>query len=355
MELYKKSLDVILENQSAYGSFIACPTFPTYHFSWIRDSSFIAYALDVTGEYQSAEKFYNWLKCVIEKNEFKINALEKKITEGSALTKSDFLNARFTLDGNEEPDTGWGNFQLDAYGTWLWGFAEHVKKTGNFELITQFKKCIDLTVKYISNLWYYPNFDVWEENSDKIHTSTLACLYGGLNSISELINDDKINCLKNHIRSYILTNCVKNDRFVKYIGTDEVDASLLWLSIPFEVTDIDNPIYVNTVRKIEDDLLCNGGVHRYKTDTYYGGGEWILLSCWLGWYYAKTGNDEKAKKILQWVEGTADENGFLPEQDCKHMNDGTYYDEWENMWGKPAKPLLWSHAMYVILKNEVLE
>lgn len=109
---------------------------------------------------------------------------------------------------------------------------------------------------------------------------------------------------------------MKNDKFVKYIGTAEVDASLLWLSVPFEVVEIDNPIYVNTVKKIEEDLMCNGGVHRYKADTYYGGGQWILLTCWLGWYYAKVGNIEKAKQMLHWVEGTADEIGRTGFRNC---------------------------------------
>jgi len=28
-------------------------------------------------------------------------------------------------------------------------------------------------------------------------------------------------------------------------------------------------------------------MHRYADDTYYGGGEWVLLATWLGWYYVE--------------------------------------------------------------------
>lgn len=140
--------------------------------------------------------------------------------------------------------------------------------------------------------------------------------------------------------------------FVKYIGTDDVDASLLWLSIPFEVVPFDSEVFRNTVQRIEAELISGAGVHRYKKDTYYGG-EWILLSCWLGWYYAMGGQTEKAKTILNWVESTADKNGYLPEQVCTHMLDAGSYDPWVKLWGEPAAPLLWSHAMYIILKMKI--
>lgn len=353
LNLLSESINVILENQSDSGSFIACPNFRTYNFCWIRDGSFIANSMDVVGKYDSAEKFFSWVDRVITTCEPKIENLKNSLNEGKKIDKNCVFNARFTLDGKEEKGSKWGNFQLDAYGTWLWALAEHIEYTGNTELLNKFRKSIDLTIQYIDNLWYYPNFDIWEENSDKIHTSTLACLYGGLNAIEKLISSGEIRTLKNRIRSYILTNCVKNSKFVKYVGSEDVDASLLWLGVPFKVVDLNDQIYKNTVHSIEQELLCGGGVHRYKKDTYYGGGEWILLSCFLGWYYVLTGNIEKAKSILNWVEGTADKNGHLPEQDCSHMLDPNYYDHWVKLWGKPASPLLWSHAMYIILLKEI--
>ncbi|KAF0106258.1 MAG: Glycoside hydrolase 15-related protein, partial [Chloroflexi bacterium] len=34
--LYSKSVKLILENQSAWGSYVASPAFPTYQFCWLR-------------------------------------------------------------------------------------------------------------------------------------------------------------------------------------------------------------------------------------------------------------------------------------------------------------------------------
>lgn len=353
MDLFQESVNIILKNQSQYGSFIASPSFSTYQFSWIRDGSFTAHSLDVIGEYTAAEKFYIWVNDVIESCAYKIQNLEKALSEGKKVDDSCLLNARFTLDGKEENKSGWGNFQLDAYGTWLWALARHIQYSKNTKLLNKCRKSIDLTVRYISDLWNYPNYDIWEENCDKIHTSTLACLYGGLNAIEGYTDNSKANKIKNSIRSYIMTNCVKNSRFVKYIGTDEVDASLIWLGIPFNVVEPDDLIFQNTVKTIENDLLHGAGLHRYKKDTYYGGGEWVLLSCWLGWYYSLTGEIQKAKEILHWAESTADKNGFLSEQVFTHLLYPEYYGKWVEKWGEPASPLLWSHAMYIILKKEI--
>jgi GH15 family glucan-1,4-alpha-glucosidase len=353
MNLLDNSIQIILKNQSDYGSFAASPSFETYNFCWLRDGSFIAFAMDKCGEYGAAGKFYGWVDTVIKRYGFKVEKIVNKIDKGVKIEKSDFLNARFTLDGYEEKEDGWGNFQLDAYGTWLWCLAQHIEETKETYLINEYAQSISLTVKYIENLWNYPDYDIWEENSNGIHTSTLACLFGGLNSINKYIGDSSISQLAKRIRTFILSNCVIEDTFAKYIGTNEVDSSLIWMAVPFNVVTIDNPIFLNTVKRIEKELLHNGGVHRYKADTYYGGGEWILLSCWLGWFYTITGQMLKAEEIINWVESTADENNYLPEQVCTHVNDELYYPYWVNKWGVVASPLLWSHAMYIILKNKI--
>jgi hypothetical protein len=42
MDLYQHSIDLILANQHADGAYIASPAFPTYHYCWLRDGSFVA-------------------------------------------------------------------------------------------------------------------------------------------------------------------------------------------------------------------------------------------------------------------------------------------------------------------------
>jgi GH15 family glucan-1,4-alpha-glucosidase len=64
MDLLESSVEVLIKNQARYGSFIASPSFKPYRFCWLRDSSYMAYALDLMGRKESA-RFFDWAFRVI--------------------------------------------------------------------------------------------------------------------------------------------------------------------------------------------------------------------------------------------------------------------------------------------------
>ena len=140
-------------------------------------------------------------------------------------------------------------------------------------------------------------------------------------------------------------------------ATDErVDGSLLWLGVPFSVLPIDDPRMEATVEAVRRDLLRpGGGVYRYLGDTYFGGGEWILLACSLGWYEVVRGNADAALPIRDWARAQARANGDLPEQVSEHVQSSEMIEPWVERWGPVATPLLWSHAMYLILEAALAE
>ena len=331
---------------------MASPAFEQYKYCWMRDGSFIAWSMDISGQTESAGRFFDWADTVISGktgNVYRMLAIRDK---GEKLMNSDYLPARYHMDGTDANDE-WPNFQLDGYGTWLWALCRHIKITGNKLLVEKYSKSIRAIVDYLASFWCMPCYDCWEENGDKIHTSTLACIYGGLNSISAYLREPNVSDIAGAIKSYILTHCTGNGRLLKYPGSEDIDSSLLWATLPFNVLDVSDQIMRNTVMEIEKRLLHDRGVHRYSEDTYYGGGEWPLLSCWLGWYYAGIGLESEAAGILRWTESHADGNGQMPEQILEHVNKTEYISKWKESWGEPAMPLLWSHAMYLILSHKL--
>jgi GH15 family glucan-1,4-alpha-glucosidase len=352
VDLKQYSIQIIKENQTDNGAFIACPNFDNYKFCWLRDGSFIAYAMDRVGEYQSAEKFLVWVHQTIKGYRHKVETLLVKRQNGQKINIDDYLPTRYTVDGFESHDD-WTNFQLDGYGTWLWALSEHIQFTGARELIDKFRESIDITVVYLNHFWNTPNYDCWEEFGDKIHTATLACIYGGLKSINQYLDRPDIAELLATISGFIKEHCVVDGKLTKFIGVKNVDASLLWVGLPFGIFSCHDEIFADTVHEIETRLLHGEGVHRYPEDTYYGGGEWLLLSAWLGWYYCNTGQWELARSILNWVEKQADQSGNMPEQVIQHVNDPSFIQPWKERWGPVAKPLLWSHAMYLVLLTEI--
>ncbi len=74
-----------------------------------------------------------------------------------------------------------------------------------------------------------------------------------------------------------------------------------------------------------------------------------MLTAWLGWYYLQAGAQDRAEKALKWVEAQSDGDGQFPEQVPVNLIDAALYEPWRARWGEIAKPLLWSHAKYIIL------
>lgn len=348
---YTDKINIILKNQHDSGSFISCPNFNLYKYCWLRDGSFTAVAMDLAGHRGSSDKYFRWTGNVIDKQADKVEQLIEAIGRKEPLLNNEFLPSRFTLAGSEVNDD-WPNFQLDGYGIWLWALSKHMDISGG-NIIEDYTASINLIVKYLLNVWDLPNYNCWEENGEYVNTSTLACIYGGLSSINRYIASDCISEATKKISEYVLKHCTFDGRLASYAGSDIIDASLLWSAVPFKMFSLQDRLIVKTVDEIEKTLLHGYGVHRYCRDTYYGGGEWLIMSCWLGWYYSLAGKPDKAQEILEWIESQANEYEELPEQSFEHIYDGSYFTKWSDMFGKPAVPSIWTHALYLILHFEL--
>lgn len=355
MNYIERSKRVILAYQDPSGAFVASPSFDHYRYSWLRDGTFIAHSLDLIGEKESAERFFRWAAQTIERFRHKAQRVIQLAKDGKHIPQESLLHTRYTVEGSEV-EGNWGTFQLDGYGTWLWGLTQHFLLWNDLSLLHELKPTVRMISEYLQLLWQYPNFDCWEEQGDRLHPSTMAAIYGGLQSSCAWLEEhhrEAIGQTLHEIKQFLLAHGVLDNRFTKSIGYSEVDASLLWLHVPFQVFNGRNPILRETVRVIEERLLRNGGLHRYPQDVYYGGGQWILLSAWLGWHYAELGERRQAKKMLDWVRAQFTEQGFLPEQVQHHLLAPQYFESWKEQWGSPACPLLWSHAMHIILEKSV--
>ena len=345
MDLVKESIAIIKKNQAANGAYLASPNLTVYRYCWFRDGGWIAHAMLLYGENESAALFHDWASRIIISHREKIHRAIENARKHIPLG-DDFIHARYTVDG-EEVKAHWGERQFDGLGVWLWTLFYHIEKTK-----TRKKEWIiaaELLCNYLQEVWQLPCNDLWEENAAHIHTSTLSSIHGGLSVWSEFFSEKKLNetCLA--IQKFVLENCIYDGRITKYVGTTDVDASSLMCAVPFSLFSVHDPLIQKTVAQIVKELQTTMGLRRYSADTFYGGGEWIILACWLGWYYAEIGKKKEAEKILHWTEAQADENFFLPEQ-INPIHQNTYL-EWRDRWGLSANPLLWSHAMYLILHN----
>jgi GH15 family glucan-1,4-alpha-glucosidase len=359
-DLVTTSIDVIRSGQTSSGAFIAGPTFSQYGYAWLRDGAFIAEALDLVGEQAAAGRFHDWVVRVICDSADGIGRSIAAGRSGRRPDSADYLHCRYGADGTAGPDD-WPTFQLDGPGIWLWSVGRHVSAGGPDALTAIMGEAALLAGRYLAVLWDLPSNDAWEESPDHVHTSTLAADLAGLRALIEFSADARadatIVAAEAAIAARFRSQGDGTGAWTKWSGSDAVDASLLWVAAPFALVHPTDERFAATLSRIEDELVSvDGGVHRYAADSYYGGGEWLLLTASLGRVYARRnepGDRERAMRCLQWVEAQAAPDGRLPEQVATRALHPAFIDRWRASWGESASPLLWSHATYLALQAEL--
>lgn len=356
-ELARHSRRVILDNQASSGAYLAAPNFPVYRYGWLRDGAFIADAMSRIGEAASTSAFLEWCRSLIDARAPVIAALVTRRAAGEEIGFDEFLHTRYTLEG-AEADEEWWNHQLDGYGAWLWALGAHAGRGGLDDDLTRLAPAVEATARYLVSFWDHPCYDAWEEHGDQVHVSTLAAIAAGLRVAARWPGiapslADEAGAVVDLISRRVRDDGVHNGHLVKWLGGSELDANLLFCGLPYGLLSPPDPLMRATVAALEAaGLAHDGGVHRHLADVYYGGGEWVLLAALLGSHYAAVGDVDRAQAQLEWVAAQADADGHLPEQVSTHLLHPDALPEWQARWGPIARPLLWSHAMFLNLYDD---
>jgi len=332
--LAARSIAVILEHQAESGAYLAAPLPAPYRNAWLRDGAFVADAMSSAGERASAEAFFSWCAEVVE-------------ARAERMAAAEILDGRFTVEGREVPGP-WSAAQLDGYGAWVWALGRHARRHGADP--APWLPAARNSLRYVAECWPLPCFDWWEERRG-VHVATLAAIYGGL--ASGVVSDARVGEAAEAIRAAVLRDGVAEGRLVARLGEGGLDASLIAVATPFGLLEPDDPLVQATVRAIESELMDGRGVHRHPDDEFYGGGLWLLLAGLMGWQYARSGRPDDAHAELEWIAAAATPEGDLPEQVEGHLLRPEKRDEWVGRWGPPARPLLWSHALFLTLALEL--
>lgn len=353
-DLAAHSIEVVRGAQHASGAYPACPVYRVYGFSWLRDNTFIAEGMSRQGAADSATAFHDWAAAVVTERSDRIEAIVARLARGEHLEPAEFLPTRYTLEGREETEQDWWNFQTDGYGTWLWGLATHLRRHGLAP--ARYAAAVRATVRYLVATWELPCYDWWEEFVDQRHVSTLLCLQAGLRAALDLgvLDEDDSRAAAgaaDRIGATVRSRGTVEGRLVKWLGSTAVDGSLLATVAPLRT--VDDATARATVAAVERDIVHDHGVHRYLGDTFYGGGRWPVLAALLGQAYLRLDRPQDAWAQLRWIASTATPEGLLPEQVSDHLLAADREAEWIDRWGPVATPLLWSHGMYLTLAHSL--
>lgn len=350
--LAEHSLALITGLQTPEGAYPASPSFSAYAgYCWFRDGAFIADGVSAAGEAASAERFFDWCAGVLRARADHIRWIVEETDAGRPPAGSRMLPARFTFDGRDGTDEWW-DFQLDGYGTWLWALVEHGRRHGTD--LSPWRDAVELIVDYLVASWRRPCYDWWEEHSEHVHVSTLACVAAGLDAAADAglldqAREADTRAATDGIRSLVAAEGVQDGHLLKWLGSTAVDGSLAAALAPLGFVEPGSGLGAATIDLLERHLTVGGGTHRYLGDTFFGGGQWPLLSCFLGLAQLAAGDRERATELYEWAASTATAELALPEQVDRHLIAPRMKQEWVDRWGPVATPLLWSHAMLLRL------
>ena len=342
-----------------------------YAYCWPRDSIFITRAFDLLKMEKETEKFYN----VFCKNTQSDNGMWEQ---------------RFYTDGTLAPC--WG-YQIDETASVIYGVYDHYKHTKDNKFLEEnlrmCEKATEFLFAYTENLLnideedlvkkelqekykkYFEitkhvSYDLWEMN-EGVHLYSLSSIISGLEcmkKIYETIDNKqenlrlkqekrnkialKLNKYIQLLKDYIEDNLIdKNTKTLKRnLKDNNMDISVIGAVYPFNVFNPNEKVIKNTVDKINMTLRTHtSGYLRFEYDNYMGGNNpWIITTLWMALYYIKINDLDNAKNCFSFVVNTSLKHGFLAEQ----VNNDDKNFKWVIGLG-------WSHAMFIIVLNELLK
>lgn len=332
--------DCALENGAIVAANTDRPYYPrgasNYHYVWPRDAAYICVAAEMAGLDNIQKPFFDWLSERPE--DFK---------------KEGLLFQNYSTNGRKR---GHG-YQPDQAGTVLWAIHYYYKDNlhGALEYETLIRRLADgLCSDWKEKYFFHNTQDLWESGRRRTstkyennHTYSLAACIKGLQLANIMIdNNNWLKTAKQMKERLELAYDEEKKYFFRNYGIledENVDASMLGLVYPFEIYPADDEKMFNTVKKIEELIVKNGGVHRFQFDYYdgegtaqEGGGAWPLLNFWMSIYWSLKGDKKKAEDYYNWVLERIEKYDYLiPEQIFEDERIGVY-------------PLCWSHAMFII-------
>jgi GH15 family glucan-1,4-alpha-glucosidase len=341
METVNRSALVLkLLTSYRYGSMVAAPTFSLpesignkrnfdYRFTWIRDASFTVYALIRLGYTKEAGAFMNWVEkmCedIKEQNRLKIMysiSGEKNLKEQVLGSLEGYRGSSPVRIGND----AYNQLQLDIYGE-LMDSVYLYNKYGE-PISYDFWRNLAKQMDWLCENWNQPDEGIWEVRGGK-----KKFLYSRLQCWVAFDRAIKIA----EARSFPINGRWKNERdtifnsiyeefwdegmkaFVQYPGANTVDASSLLMPLIRFISPRD-PRWLSTLKRIEDELVFDSLVYRYKTDVAAPDGflshEGTFSMCTF-WYVeclSKAGQLEKARFYFEKMLGYANHLGLYAEQ-----------------------------------------
>ncbi len=281
-----------------------------YRFSWLRDSTFMLWALYTLGLYQDADNFYYFLADLAEQESdlqimYGIGG-ERELTEHVLGHLHGYGGARPVRIGN----AAWDQRQHDVWGVLVDSVYLHTRNRDRLDARRwpMLKRQVDAAIEH----WRDPDQGLWEVRGPAKHfTSSKVLCWVATDRGAKLarLRGDADCAVRwqqaaDEIHADICANGV-DDRgvFCQHYDTKALDASLLLVPLTGFLPPEDERVRA-TVHAIADELTEDDLVLRYRveeTDDGFSGeeGTFTICSFWLVSALAEIGEVDRARRLCE--------------------------------------------------------
>jgi len=296
-----------------------------YRYSWIRDSTFMLWALYTLGFDWEANDFFYFIADVAGGEE-DLQVLygvggERELEESELEHLSGYDGARPVRIGN----AAYSQKQHDVWGALLDSVYLHTRSRDSLDerVWPILKRQVEQAVAH----WREPDHGIWEMRGQPRHFTSsklfcwVACDRGS--RLAELREDwecaQRWREAADEIHAELCARGVDHRGvFVQHYDTNALDAAMLLIPLLRFLPPTDERVR-RTVFAIADELSDDGLVLRYRTEETDDGltgreGSFLICSFWLVSAYCEIGELERARKLCERLLGFASPLGLYAEE-----------------------------------------
>ena len=320
-----------------HGSIVAAPTFGLpevigagrnwdYRYTWIRDASFTLYALSRLGFHSESKAFMQWLaaRCRDLGPNEPLQIMygtdgRRDLTEVELSHWEGYRGSSPVRIGNGAHD----QVQLDIYGELLDAIYLYNKygEPISHDLWSQLSRLIE----WVCQNWDQPDEGIWEVRGGKqpLFYSRLMC-WVAVDRALRLAEKRSFPApmarwlgVRDAIYHQMHTEFWNEElqSFVQTKNGKTLDAACLLAPLVRFISPTD-PRWLSTLRAIEEGLVDDSLVYRYKTEDGLIGteGTFCMCSFWLIECLARSGEVKRARFLLEKTLGYANHLGLFAEE-----------------------------------------
>jgi GH15 family glucan-1,4-alpha-glucosidase len=298
-----------------------------YRYCWLRDAALTLESLLAAGRADHAHHWRDWLLRAIAGDPEDMQVMYtveggRHLPELELEHLAGYAGSRPVRIGNGAVDQR----QTDVLGEVMCALSmarDHgVKETRDSWSLQR------TLVNKLAEEWQKPDNGLWEIRGPLRHfTHSRVMVWAAFNCAIEGVEDhglpgpvEQWRRIRDTVRAEIMERGYDEERntFTQHYETNEVDASLLVLPI-VRFIEGDDPKMLGTIEAVEQDLMSDGLLLRYRTQSGVdglSGAEHPFLACsfWLVTAYALAGRREDAATLMDRLVALTNDVGLLSEE-----------------------------------------